>query len=115
MKVLLDNNLPHELRHLLNQAARDNETTKCEVFTARFMRWDDIDNGDLLDAAVRAGFDVVITMDRGFEYEQNMLAHDIALVMLRAKSNSIGSLMPLLPQLARVLDAPVKRRVTFIG
>lgn len=105
MKVLLDGNIPHDMRHLLGPH---------DIFTAQFMNWEDLDNGDLLAAAVSASFDVVITTDKGFQYEQNLLSHDIALIMLRAKSNSMKSLSPLVPRLKLELDSPIKRRVTII-
>jgi hypothetical protein len=93
------------MRHLL---------TPHEVFTAQYMEWEDIDNGDLLAVAVEHRFDVVVTTDKGFDYEQNLLVHDIALIMLRAKSNSMKSLAPLLPRLLAELNSPTKRRVTMI-
>lgn len=43
-------------------------------------------NGDLLNAAKSAGFEVSLTVDRGFEYEQNLAGRRIAVVILRTKS-----------------------------
>jgi hypothetical protein len=37
-----------------------------EIFTVAYLGWTGIRNGDLLDAAERAGFDVLITSDQGF-------------------------------------------------
>jgi hypothetical protein len=58
VKVLLDGNIPHEMRHRLSPH---------EVFTARYLDLEDLDNGDLLAAAVSRGFDVVVTTDKGFQ------------------------------------------------
>jgi len=41
-------------------------------------------NGQLLDAAERAGFDVLVTGDRTLQYEQNLARRKIALVSLSA-------------------------------
>ena len=62
-KVLLDENLPHELRYYIPGH---------DVRTARFERWDGIDNGDLLNLAVDDGFDVMVTMDARIPRDHNI-------------------------------------------
>lgn len=52
------------------------------VATARDRRWDTLTNGDLLDAAERAGFDVLVTGDKNMRYQQNLTDRRIALVVL---------------------------------
>lgn len=39
-------------------------------------------NGELLDAAERAGFDVFVTTDRNIRYQQNLAGRRIAIVTL---------------------------------
>ncbi len=63
MKLLLDENLPHDLRYFL---------TGHDVFTVSYMKWKSVENGDLLLAAGDAGFDVMLTLDSGVEYEQHL-------------------------------------------
>ena len=53
-RVLLDENLPHKLRTLL---------TECDVFTVAYMQWIGVRNGELLAAAERECFDVLVTSD----------------------------------------------------
>jgi hypothetical protein len=70
VKVLLDENLPHSLReHLLQH----------ETFTAAYMGWAGLKNGELLDVADVGGFDVLVTGDRTLHYEQNLSGRKIAL------------------------------------
>jgi hypothetical protein len=52
------------------------------VHTARSRGWDALSNGELLDAAEEAGFDVLLTTDRRIRYQQNLKARRIALVVL---------------------------------
>lgn len=60
MKLLLDENLPHKLRqHLPGH----------EVYTVAFMGWSGIRNGELLARAAAAGFEAMLTVDAGIEYE----------------------------------------------
>ena len=46
MKVLLDENIPHDLRPFLAHH---------ETFTVAYMRWGSLKNGKLLDVAEQAG------------------------------------------------------------
>lgn len=39
-------------------------------------------NGDLLDAAEQAGFDLLLTTDQGIRYQQNLAGRNIAIVVL---------------------------------
>jgi hypothetical protein len=52
------------------------------VIRAKDRGWDTLSNGDLLEAAERAGFDVVVTADRSMRYQQNLEGRRIALVVL---------------------------------
>ena len=73
MRILLDQNTPRGLRDRLPGH---------EVFTARQMGWDALENGDLIAAAEAAGFDEMITADRNIRYRQNLSGRRIALVVL---------------------------------
>jgi predicted nuclease of predicted toxin-antitoxin system len=72
-KLLLDENLPHNLRRLLGTH---------KVFTVAFLGWAGIQNGDLLDAADREGFDVLITSDQGFSHQQRMDGRRLGVLLL---------------------------------
>jgi hypothetical protein len=52
------------------------------VITAKDRGWDTLSNGELLEAAERAGFDVVVTADKNMRYQQNLGGRRIALVVL---------------------------------
>jgi len=90
MKLLLDENLLHQLRH---------EIPGHEVFTVAYMGWSGVDNGKLLAAAHGAGFDALVTNDRGLEYGQDLSRLPIAVIVLLAASNTLEALRPLLPEL----------------
>ena len=78
------------------------ELPEHHTFTATYMKWDGIENGELLRLAAEAGFDAVITNDRGLEYEQNLDELPVAVVVILAKANTIESIRPLYGEL---LDA----------
>ena len=52
------------------------------VTKAKERGWDTLANGDLLAAAERAGFDVLLTADKNMRYQQNLAGRRIALVVL---------------------------------
>jgi hypothetical protein len=64
--------------------------------------------GGLLDGAVldkMAGvFDVLVTVDRNLPFQQRLQDRPFAVVILRAKSNRLTDLLPLVPALLGVLD-----------
>ena len=94
MKLLLDENLPHQMRL---------ELPGHEVVTAAYMNWSGIENGELLRLAADAGFDAVITNDRGLEHEQNLDQLPVAVIVLLAKANTIEAIRPLYTQLFATL------------
>ncbi len=96
MKVLLDESLPHELRPLL-QPMHD-------VFTVAYMGWSGIPNGKLLALAGSQGFDALVTTDRGYEHQQNLVNLPCAVVLLLGKSNKIDDIRPLIPELLSALS-----------
>jgi hypothetical protein len=52
------------------------------VEEARSRGWDALGNGELLDAAEAAGFDVLLTTDRNIRYQQNLAGRTLAIVVL---------------------------------
>jgi predicted nuclease of predicted toxin-antitoxin system len=106
MKLLLDENMPHKLRrHLPGH----------NVFTAAYMSWGGIRNGELLQRAASEGFDAILTIDAGIEYEQNLSALPCSVVIIRAQSNAFEHIEPHLPALLRALTALQPRTLIKIG
>ena len=73
MLVLFDQSTPAPLRgHLKSHS----------VTEARDRGWDRLANGDLLNAAETAGFEVFVTADKGLRYQQNLTARKLAIVVI---------------------------------
>jgi hypothetical protein len=94
MKVLLDENLPHSLRTELHGH---------DVFTVQYLGWSGTKNGRLLAQAVKAGFEMIVTMDTGVPYQQNIADLRLGIIVLEAESNDIDDLRPLLPRLRKAI------------
>jgi hypothetical protein len=84
-----------------------------EVLTARQMGWTSIRNGELLALASQA-FDVFVTVDRNLAFQQNVETLEIAVVVLRAPTNRLADLKPLVPELS-VAVASAKPGLITIG
>ena len=58
-----------------------------------------------VSSATSAEFDVILTMDRGIEYQQNLAGLDLYPIVLSAVSNDIDDLLPLVPAINAALSA----------
>jgi predicted nuclease of predicted toxin-antitoxin system len=74
MLILFDNGTPRTLaRYLIDRHA---------VTEARARGWEELENGELLDQAEAAGFEVLVTTDKNLSYQQNLVGRKIAVVVL---------------------------------
>lgn len=94
MRVLLDESLPRQL-------AREIEGH--EVRTVVEQRWTGVKNGWLLRSAREAGFEVLVTADQSLEYQQSIVRFGLGVVVLKAVTNRLQDLLPLVPVLLEVL------------
>ncbi len=69
-----------------------------EIKTTQAEGWGGVENGDLLRRAAEAGYDAVITVDAGFEFQQNLSRLPVSVVLLRARSNRTQDLLALIPE-----------------
>ena len=73
MLILFDNGTPRGLARFL---------TGHNVEEARSHGWEELANGALIEAAEQAGFDLMITTDKNFRYQQNLKGRKLSLVVL---------------------------------
>ncbi|HSY51632.1 MAG TPA: DUF5615 family PIN-like protein [Thermoanaerobaculia bacterium] len=97
MRILIDECVPRALKHKL----RGHEL----VLTVPEAGFAGLKNGELLRNA-EGKFDIFITTDKNLQHQQNLAAWTIAFFLLRALSNDIADIEPLVPELiARLSDA----------
>lgn len=58
--------------------------------------WTSLSNGELLRAAVEAGYDAFVTVDQNIPFQQNLTSLRLGIVILAARSNRFEDLQPLL-------------------
>lgn len=76
-RILFDVNVPRPLARVL---------TGHNVELADQLGWRNFTNGDLLSAAERAGFDLMLTADTNLRYQQNLIGRRISIVALSTNS-----------------------------
>lgn len=84
-----------------------------EVKTARQMGWSTVKNGELLALASK-DFEVFVTVDRNLSFQQNLPTFAIAVVVLRATSNRLADLRPLIPKLLVSIPTAKRGAVTYV-
>ena len=94
MKMLIDECIDERFRHSF--ASHD-----CQ--TARFAGFAGLQNGELLDAAERAHFEVFLTLDQGLPHQQNLAGRRIAIIILEARTSRLQDLLSLAPECLAVL------------
>jgi predicted nuclease of predicted toxin-antitoxin system len=105
MKILLDECLPLDLRHSFPGH---------EAHSAQWAGLKSKKNGELLRSAELAGYDVLLTVDQGFEYQQNLTARKISIILIRSKTNQIEDLLPFVDAILDALKAVIPGQVLRI-
>lgn len=105
MRVLLDENLPHDLAGAL---------TGHVVSAVQGLGWAGIKNGALLKRASDV-CDVFISMDGNIEHQQNLANLSFGVVVIDAASNRMADLLPVVPELLQAVDAVRPGEVRHVG
>lgn len=105
MKILLDECIDRRL-------AKD--IAGHEVKTVPQMGWAATKDGELL-ALAEKDFEVFVTVDRNLSFQQHLPRYTIAVIVLRAQSNRLQDLRPLVPKLLEMLPMAKGGEVLWIS
>jgi hypothetical protein len=105
VRVLLDENLPHDLI-----AALAGHT----VSTVQGIGWAGTKNGALLKRASGVT-DVLVTMDRKLEHQQDLSVLPFGVVVVGARSNRMADLLPVVPEMLAALERVRPGKVEHVG
>lgn len=94
MRILLDERVPHRLGSLL---------AGHECVTVQKSGWAGVSNGKLL-ALAATKFDAFLTTDQNIEFQQNLSALPIAILVVVAKSNRMTDIEPLVSRILQELN-----------
>jgi hypothetical protein len=95
-KLLLDECIARKFKnHLSGQ----------DCLTVPEAGWSGKKNGELLSLAENAGFQVLVSLDQGIQFQQNLTGRKIAVILLRARSNRLVDLLPLAEKILTSLSS----------
>jgi hypothetical protein len=100
LKILLDHNVDQRLRHHFRP--------EDEVYTTGYPGWQDLLNGDLMEAAQKAAFTVLVTTDGNVPYQQNLALYGLTVIVLNSHPNRRPQLLALMPKVIDLLNAGVE-------
>ena len=105
MRILLDESVPSSMGRLL---------VGHEAMSVQKCGWSGVKNGKLL--ALAAGeFDVLLTADKGIEYQQNLQTLPIAVLIVLAKSNRMEDLATAIPAVLAALQTLAPRTLQKVA
>jgi hypothetical protein len=108
MKILLDENLPVELKLEFSD-------TNHKVFTVKDMLWTGKKNGELLKLFSENSFEVFITLDKNLEKQQNIAKYNFPIIIINALNNKIETLLPFMAQLKKILQPALISGITMLN
>ena len=79
------------------------------------MGWSSKRNGELLRLMLAAQFAALVTVDQNLEFQQNVRASGVGVIVLLAKTNRIKELRPLVPQILEALTRLTPGALIRIG
>ncbi len=86
-----------------------------ETRTVQQMGWTGVGNGDLLRLGAAHGFDALVTVDRGIEYQQNLARLPIPVIIMVARQNRLQELRPLVPQVTAFVSGGLRKRIYLVS
>lgn len=105
MRVLLDECLPHGLKKYLAHH---------DVVTVAEAGWAGCKNGELLRRAA-GSVEAFITVDRNLVHQQNVRGLSFGVIVLVARTNRLGDLLPLLPEILTALETVTPGNTLVVG
>lgn len=90
MKVLLDNCIDWRVRRLFPQH---------DIIHAKDLGWANLSNGRLLAEAAKAGFAVMITVDKKIKFEQNLDHLPLTVIEIDLPDSRLASIKTVLDKL----------------
>jgi predicted nuclease of predicted toxin-antitoxin system len=106
MKILLDECLPLDFRRSFS--GHDAHTVEWAGFKGK-------KNGELIEAAELAGYDVLLTVDQGVPHQQNLAGRKLSIIVVLSSTNQIEDLLPLADAILSALNTITLGQIVPVG
>ena len=94
MRLLLDECVPRPIKR---------ELVGHDVHHVVDMGWSSKRNGDLLQLMLDERFEALLTVDQNLEFQQNLRASAVGVVVVIARTNRLKELRPLVPAMLNAI------------
>jgi Domain of unknown function (DUF5615) len=106
VRVLLDESVPRQLA---------TELPSHDVRTVVQVGWTGVQNGELLRRAAEAGYEVLVTMDRNLEHQQNIARAGVGVLVITARDSRVETVLPLAGSINSALSGLHPGMVVHVG
>lgn len=106
MKILLDECVSKKVKRLLPDL---------EVYTVAEMGFSGLKNGKLLTQAEKGGFDILLTIDKNIDSQQNISKYALSLVILNVMKSNVKYFEPLIPEFLSRINTNKKGHSYIVG
>jgi hypothetical protein len=106
VRVLLDESVPRQLA---------TELRSHDVRTVVQVGWTGVQNGELLRRTAEAGFEVLVTMDRNLEHQQNIARAGLGVLVIIARDSRVETVVPLAGSINTALSKLRPGMVLHVG
>ncbi len=96
MKILLDECVTRKAKRFL---------VEHEVYTVYEMNFGGLKNGALLSAAERENFDILLTIDKNIDAQQNIKKYRVTIVILDVLKSNLKYIEELIPKFKEQMDS----------
>jgi predicted nuclease of predicted toxin-antitoxin system len=107
MKILLDECVPKAIKRSLSVDGHECSTVPEAGFAGKA-------NGELLSLA-EGKFEVFVTLDKGMQFQQNLGAFNIKILLIRAKSSRVADILPHIPACLVALRSAKPGEIIQVG
>ena len=107
MKILLDENIHRKIQHEFGE--------NYNVFSVRQLKWNGKKNGELMTLCVDSGFDILVTLDKNLQFQQNLKKYNLKIILLKVKNNRFITVKNLVPKILLLIDSGLKEQLNIIS
>jgi len=107
MNLLLDECVPRRPKRYFSVEGHTCSTVQEAGFAGKT-------NGELLRIA-QDRFQVLVTLDKGLPYQQDLSKTNIAVLLIRARSNRVADILPFIPACLVVLQSIKLGEIVYVG
>ncbi|MDB5198909.1 MAG: hypothetical protein JWO92_872 [Chitinophagaceae bacterium] len=86
-----------------------------KFYTVTDKGWNALENGELINAMQKDGFDYLLTSDKNLQYQQNLEKYSIGFIVLNVVDNNYETILQLVDKIKQVFITDPKIKLEIIS